>query len=230
MKPFTYVEQVRDQPDSVVDRAAIGCVVNDWTVSLASGPGRANARVVANFVGTGNVDQPSAIVMPALIQEHFLNAASATIDINGVNYVLNKTFVSCDITWNNNVRLDEGFYPGSGTKNGAAIRGRMEHGDRTCGFTFRARMEQGSPELVKLMSQTTGPATITLQGALIGGTDYHGCRFFFPKVIFSMAQPEEQNGIITVNVTATPLKDPAQPYVQFEATTTKSGILLPPSA
>src|SRR5215472_4397193 len=39
---FTWDELIRAEPNSVVDRALIGCVVGDWTLTMSSGPGRAN--------------------------------------------------------------------------------------------------------------------------------------------------------------------------------------------
>ncbi|HXG33324.1 MAG TPA: hypothetical protein VNJ11_08160 [Bryobacteraceae bacterium] len=35
------------------------------------------------------------------------------------------TLVSLELSFKNNLRLDSGFYPGSGTQDGAAIPGRM---------------------------------------------------------------------------------------------------------
>src|SRR4029077_11743628 len=95
LPPFTYAEQIRTPPDSVIDRGAVGCVLEEFTLSMKSGPGRANCTVAATFVGTGQTATPSAITpFPTVTPEHFLNAASATINIMGIDYVLAQSFIS----------------------------------------------------------------------------------------------------------------------------------------
>ena len=230
LPPFTYAEQIRPQPDSVVDRAEIGMVIQDWTLTMQSGPGRANCRVAANFVGTGKIATPSAIEpWPAVTPEHFLNAASATINICGIDYILQKSFISLEMKWNNNVRLDTGYYPGSGTdENGFALRGRMEYNTRDISLSFVARAAKGSQEFNNLVNQTPGPATITLKGAAIAGVpgDFHGMNIHIPKVIFSAVTNGDDNGIVTVNCVATLFKvDAATPVITMSATTEKEGIL-----
>jgi hypothetical protein len=227
LPPFTFAEQIRPEPDSVIDRAEVGMVIQDWALILASGPGRANCRMTANFVGTGKVLAPSGITpFPTVTAEHFLNAASATININGIDYIANHSFISMELRWANNVRLDTGFYPGSGVDtNGFAIRGRMEYGARVCSLTFVARAAKGSQEFLNLISQTPGPATITLKGGLIETTFYHAVNISIPKCILTAVTNADDNGIVTVNCTATIMKDPAQPYILLGATTTKDAIL-----
>ena len=222
---FTYAEQIRTPPDSVVDRAEIGMVIQDWTLTMESGPGRANCRVVANFVGTGQVAAPSGITpWPPVEVEHALNAASATITINGIDYVLTKTFISLELRWSNNVRLDSGYYPGSGVDaNGFAVRGRMEYNTREFSLTFVARAIKGSPEFLNLINQTPGTGTITLKGAALGAS-FHGMKVEIPKLVMSAVVNGDADGIVTVQCTATILKDPVEPYIKLSATTGKDGI------
>ena len=160
---FTWDEQIRPQPDSVIDRALIGAVVGDWTLTMSSGPGRANCRVACTLPGTGRAQSPGLTPLPDVTQEHFLNAAGATITINGIDYVLAQSFISLDFRWNNNVRLDTGFYPGSGTENGYAVRGRMEYGVREMTLNFVARAQKGSLEYNNLINQVEGPASFGVQ-------------------------------------------------------------------
>jgi len=225
---FTWAEQIRTPPDSVVDRALVGMVVNDFTLTLESGPGRNNCRVTANFVGTGRVESPSGYTpWPAVTAEHFLNAASAAISILGVDYVAAQSFISLTFGWNNNVRLDTGIYPGSGTQNGYAIRGRMEYGTRECTLTFTARACKGAGEFDALIAGTEGPVTITLTGAL-EGTAVHSISITIPRARISNVVNGEADGIVTVEVTLTPLKPlppSTEPYVKMCAVTTKDGIL-----
>jgi hypothetical protein len=224
---FTYAEQIRPTPNSVVDRAEVGMVIQDWALMMESGPGRANCRMTANFVGTGDVKTPSGITpWPAVTTEHFLNAASAAITINGIDYILTKTFISLEMRWSNNVRLDTGFYPGSGVNSyGFAIRGRMEYGTRQCTLSFVARATKGSPEFMNLLTQTPGTASIKLKGAMIESTFFHDLDIEIPRMIMGAVINGDQDGIVTVACTVTILKDPAQPYIKLGATTTKDGIL-----
>ena len=66
------------------------------------------------MVGTGKIVEPSGIVIPATTMESFINAGSAQILINGIDYRALKSFISAEITWVVNPRLDTGYYPGSG--------------------------------------------------------------------------------------------------------------------
>ena len=108
---FSFVEQMRPGANAVVDFMNIGCCINGWTLSIGSGPGRASAKLVADIVGSGKFAEPSEITLPAATAETLLPAASASITINGVDYVTAKNFVSLEAGWNNNILLDDGFYP-----------------------------------------------------------------------------------------------------------------------
>lgn len=231
LPPFSYAEQIRVPPDSVVDREMVGMVVNDWTLNMESGPGRANCRVSVNIVGTGKTVSPSGISpWPAVETEHFLNAASAAINIMGIDYVLSATFISLDFRWNNNVRLPSGLYPGSGTQNGYAIRGRMEYGTREMGLHFVARAIKGSPEYAMLMAvppANEGPVTISVEGATIGaGPAKHGFSIGYSRAQFTAVVNGEADGIVTVDCNVTGLKPAGGlPYITLSATTTKDTIL-----
>ena len=226
LPPFTIVEQIRPGATPFKDIAAVGCVITGFTIALESGPGRSNARIMIDIAGTGQVENPSGILLPNVLQEAFLNAASAQINVNGIDYVLEKTFISAEITWTVNARLDTGYYPGSGVdENGYAMRGRMEYAMRQAGMTFVARASVGSPEYNMLLSRTPGVTTIALSGGTIGaGPDKHGIKITFPKSMITSAVNGDADGLVTINCTVTPLKDPVNGYVKFEATTDFPGI------
>jgi hypothetical protein len=175
--------------------------------TIGSGPGRANSRITINFAGSGKLVEPSGITLPAGTTEHLLPGASAQVTINGEDYVTSRNLVSLELGFKNNLRLDSGFYPGSGTQDGAAIRGRLEFGDREASLKFTARFEHGSTELTKLRNQTTGTAVVSLQGELISGSDYHSIEVSFHKVAFRTAVVGDTDGIVTVEVECTPLWD-----------------------
>jgi hypothetical protein len=223
---FTYVEQIRTGANAVIDRAGVGMVVNDFTLSMASGPGRANCRLTANFVGTGNVLNPSGLTIPTLTPEHLLNANGVTVlNINGIDYFLGGDFNSLEYRWNNNVRLDSGYYPGSGTDNGFGIRGRMEFGTRETTLTFVARAEKGSPEFNNLLNLTEAPTTITVQGAAFG-PNFHIMNLSFPRTILTSHVVADADGIVTVNCGVGILKptDGVTPLCTLSSTTTTDAI------
>jgi len=159
---FSYIEQMRPGASDVFDYVTIGNVISGWTLNVASGPGRASSKLTCDIVGSGKFTEPSAIAMPAATAEKLLSSASLACTINGVDYVTAKNIVSLEASFQNNLLLDQGFYPGSGTQDGAAIRGRLEVGNRTLGLKFTARFENGSTELTKVTNQTEGTAVLTL--------------------------------------------------------------------
>lgn len=111
---FSYIEQIRPGAGVILDRMAVGCAVNSWTLTVGSGPGRANSKLVVEIVGTGKHKEPSGIELPAATLEKLLPSSSLACTINGVNYVSSKNIVSLEAAWRNNIRMDSGFYPGSG--------------------------------------------------------------------------------------------------------------------
>jgi hypothetical protein len=188
---FSYIEQVRPGAGVVLDWMAAGCVVEGWNLAIQSGPGRASSKLTADIVGSGQKTEPSTITIPAITAEKLLPASSVTATINGVDYVTAKNLVSIEAGWKNNHRLDDGFYPGSGTQDGGAIRGRMEVGDREASLSFTARFAHDSTERTKLYALTddaNNDLTLTFQ-----------------RVIFSAVELGDSNGIITVKVTCQPL-------------------------
>lgn len=234
MPPFTAVEQIRPGgTPPFLDRAMIGMVISGFAINLESGPGRNNARLSIDVVGTGKQQSPSGIVLPNPITESFLNASSATITIGGIDYILAKSFISAEVTWNVNPRLDSGYYPGSGVDaNGFAMRGRMEYANRVCGMSFVARAQPGNPEYNQLVTLNRAPATITLTGAGIANaadTNKHGIRIHFPHAMYQSVVNGDADGLVTINCTLRAIKQGTDPYCVFEATTDKSDIaLLPP--
>ncbi len=165
---FSFVEQIRPGAGVVLDRMEVGCCVEAWTITIGSGPGRANSKITVEFHGSGKLTEPSAVAMPAATLEKLLPSASLALNINGTDYVTSKNIVSLETSWKNNVKMDAGFVPGSGFQTAddatsGAVRGRLEFGDRQGTLKFTARFDNNSTELAKLKAQTTGPATILLQ-------------------------------------------------------------------
>jgi hypothetical protein len=204
---FSFIEQIRPGAGVVIDRMAVGCSVEGWTITIGSGPGRANSKISVEFAGSGKMTEPSGITLPAAIAEKLLPSASLALSINGVDYVTNKNIVSLEASWKNNIRMDQGFYPGSGFQTAGdatsgAIRGRMEFGNRQGSLKFTARFDSASTELTKLKAQTTGTAVITLTF-----DTNNSLQITWQKVVFATAEVGETDQLVTVAVEATPLYD-----------------------
>ncbi len=202
---FSFIEQIRPGANVVLDRMAVGCAVEGWTLTVSSGPGRANSKLVADIVSSGKHTEPSGITLPAKTDEKELPSAGLACTINGINYVSNKNIVSLEGTWKNNHRLDSGFYPGSGFQaagdaTSGAIRGRMEVGDRECGLQFTARFEHDSDELTKLKNQAEGTAVISLTYDV-----NNDLTLTYQRLRFSLVELGESDGLVIVQVTCTPL-------------------------
>jgi hypothetical protein len=162
--------------------------------------------------------------MPAATVEKLLPSASLALAINGVNYVSNKNIVSLETSWKNNVRLDGGFFPGSGFQTpgvgaSGAIRGRLEFGNRQGMLRFVARFENGSTELTKLRQQTTGTAVLALTYDANNSLE-----ITWQKVSFSSAEVGETDGIVTVSVDCLPMWDEINGIVSAVAKCSVDGI------
>ncbi len=221
---FSFVEQIRPGAGVVLDRMAVGCAIEGWTISIGSGPGRANSKINVEFVGSGKMTEPSTIVVPAATLEKLLPSASLALSINGVNYVSSKNIVSLETSWKNNILLDAGFFPGSGFQNAGdatsgAIRGRLEFGKRQGTLKFVARFEDGSTELTKLKSQTTGTAVISLAYDASNSLE-----LTWHKVSFATAEVGETDGIVTVVVECLPMWDATNGIVSAVARCGVDGI------
>jgi len=224
--PFlSVVEQIRPGAGVVTDRMAVGCVLEDFAISLNSGPGRQSAKATCSFIGSGILIEPSVIVLPAKTPEHLLPGAGASIVINGEDYVAAKSIVSMDFMVKNNIRGDTGFFPGSGFQivgdpTSGAVRGRMEWGNRQISFKFVARFMNGSTELTKLKAQTEGSATFGLTGAIITGATRHNLLVTMPRVRFADVVIQDAAGIVTVGVDCTAMNptDGVTPIVTAYAT------------
>ena len=221
---FSFIEQIRPGAGVVLDRMAVGCAVEGWTITIGSGPGRANSKITVEFVGSGKLTEPSGITLPAATLEKLLPSASLALSINGTDYVTNKNIVSLETSWKNNIRLDAGFFPGSGFQAAGdattgAIRGRLEFGNRQGALKFTARFDSTSTELTKLKAQTTGTATITLTFDA-----NNSLAITWQKVSFATAEVGETDQVVTVAVEATPLYDSTNGIVSAVAKCGVDGI------
>jgi len=198
---FTFVEQIRPPGStSIIDRAFPGCIVDNFTISVGSGPGRQNSRYTVAFKGSGKIIDPSVLVIPDLATPHYLPSASMTLIINGTNYVTSKNIISLDWQYNNNPLLELGYFPGSGFQDpsnpdSGQIRGRIEVGVRTSTLRMVARFVHGSTELTALKARTEGTFAWTQTGAVGHSLAVNAARVQFKDVRIS-----EASGIVTIEL------------------------------
>lgn len=197
---FSVVEQVPEGGGNAVDNAFVGCAIEDWTYSFNYGPGRNSSKLTVNWVGSGKLTTPSGVTVPALTTETNMLAASMALTVNGVDYVGTKRILSGRIGWKNNLNLNAGFFPGSGTQNGCQIRGRMEIGARVPTFEITVRLLATSAEYTALTSQTTGTAVLT-----VSYDANNTVTFTFQKMAFKMVENTESDGIVAIKITGEPL-------------------------
>jgi hypothetical protein len=190
---FTIAHQIRPGGSDILDIAAIGCMMSGWQLSILSGPGRASAKLIADFVGTGKFANPSTITLPTQLAETQLSSASLALTLNGVDYVTSKKIQSLEATWNNNPLLARRFHPGSGTQSGAAIGSRVEFGDRAATLKFVADFESDSTELTAMLAGTefTGVFSLTADA-------YNSLTLTYQRLRFAKVTPTDTNGIVSV--------------------------------
>lgn len=223
MKPFSYLETIRQGGSAVLDRVFPGMAVEEFQVALGTGPTLASAKLTATYVGTGLFISPSLITQPAISSENLLRAATLLMTVNGTDYVTLKNIVSATFGFKNNIRLDSGYFPGSGYETASTtsgqVRGRMEFGDRAMTFSFVARFTSGSTELATLMAQTSGTGVLQLAGGA-----GHSMVSTVQKTTFASAVVGNTDGIVTVAVTVNALKDPTNGLFTLAVGTNVVGI------
>ncbi|HEY4359402.1 MAG TPA: hypothetical protein VGN17_00435 [Bryobacteraceae bacterium] len=192
---FSICEQMPEGGAEAIDNVYVGCSMEDVTFTLNSGPGLQSTKVVSNWVGSGNYTSPSTVSLPSLTTQHFMPGASAALTVNGTDYVAAKTLLNATIGWKNNLLLNAGFFPGSGTQNGAAVRGRMEIGVRQPTFEFTVRLLSTSTEFASLVGLTSGTAVLTVT---FDAT--HTTTFTFGEVTFESVTNTVVDGIAAVRV------------------------------
>jgi hypothetical protein len=198
---FSVVEQLAEGGGSAIDNLYQGCCIDSFAINFASGPGLKSVSAECNFRGSGLVTTPSAVSVPAVTTEHHALASGMSLSINGVDYVAAASGVSGSFTWSNALLAEEGYYLGSGEDGaGFAVRNRLEYGKRVAGFEFTARLLSSSLEYTKLKALTTGSAVIVLPYDTT-----HTATITLTEVGFIKTENTEQNGLVTVKVTAEPM-------------------------
>ncbi len=223
----TVAAAIRQGGSPVTDKALIGVGMEEFGISLKFSPGRDNATLTSQWMGTGNYVSPSTITIPASTVEHSLNAGGATVlSILGVDYIANKRFLSLEMNFKNNIREALMFHPGSGLVGGFQIGDRMWRGVPAITCKTVVLAAAGGAEEAALIAGTEGVLTFTIEGAVIGGgPDKHTAKVTLHRCQFQASPIGDQDGLVTYQVEVTPLLHTTNGYATFEAITTQNNIL-----
>lgn len=221
----TILAAVRQGGTPVSDVALVGMACEEFTMDFKSGPGRDNATISSQWMGTGKSVSPSTITMPAATTEYSLNSGQMTVlSLLGVDYIANQRFLSLSITCKNNIREGLMRYPGSGSQDGFQLGGRMWRGTPEITVKATVLAEAGSAEQASLISGAEGPLTFTIVGAAVG-TAFHTCKVTLHRVQIKAAPASDQDGLIAYDLDVEPLNHVSNGYATFEATTNLNNIL-----
>lgn len=208
--PFTFIERIRSSDYQNI--ALIGCAVDSWELNLINGPGKNNAKINVNALGTGRHENPFTGTFPAaVLEETFLNAGGASFTIAGAtttNYVTDRTIRSIKLGWAKGIDQNEMYGIGSGVQSGAQVGDRLEFTNRVLSLSFSATLKQNAPELAQLLSQEDCVITLGVTGPLITAGHNHSLSIVFHKARISARQTGTENGKIVVNCTIKALKHP----------------------
>lgn len=223
----TIVAAIRQGGSAISDKALLDMACEEFGFQFNSGPGRDNAQFTSTWVGSGKHANPSTITLPALATEHSLNSGGiSTLTILTINYLTSKRFVSANFSWKNNIRLDSGFYPGSGTQSGFQIRGRMRRGTPEVNFSCVVEAETGTAEESNLLSQTEGTVVLDCDGAQIGvGPATHQLKITLHRVVPRATQIAENDGIATYAIEFEVLQHSSNGVLTIETVCEKEEIL-----
>lgn len=222
----TMAVQIRTSTDAITDKAIVGVACEEFGLSFKLGPGRDNAGFTSTWHGTGQNDKPSTITIPAIYDEHAMNAGGITeLTLLGFDYLANKRFVNLDFKWKNNIRTS-GFFPGSGSQSGYQIEGRMRRGIPTITLTAVVECDSGSSEEDALLAQTTGTGVIHVTGAQVGaGPEFFGWKITFHKMSVKSSPIGDSDGIASYQLEYFLLQDSVNGVLTIEAITDHDNIL-----
>jgi hypothetical protein len=216
---FSVIEAIRQGASDVFDRMLVGCCIEDLTLRVQSGVGVASTQLTVNVMGCGKRTMPSGIVIPIVTPENLLPSASLALSVNGTDYVTTKRIIDYELSIKNNIRKDSGYYPGSGFQTAdptsGQVMGRMEHGTRTLSARINARLEDGSTELALSEAGTEGTAVLTLSGG-----NATSLQVTLQRTVIQQAQPNNADGIVSVEVDLLPLMHAVNGLIEVEAVCT----------
>lgn len=208
-----------EQDGSVIDRILCSMVAESLELS-----GDDIGRIMASigYCGSGEIVEPSGVVIPLLDDLHFFYNSQAVMTVEDdddgeFDYSGAALLNSWKLTVANELLKDQGYRPGArryleaGKPESGALRSEMIVARQTFGGGFNARLREGSKELAALRQQKPIAWKVDLLGDLIGshsGTDYnHQLTVEVVKAQYKTTEYGNKNGIVSVDVDMNPLAD-----------------------
>lgn len=216
---FTLVETLAEGGGNAISNLFPGCAVEEVSLSFNYGPGRQSVKLTVGFIGSGVVNSATGATVPATLAENYFLSQSMTLTVNGTNYITAKTILSGSITWKNNLMANAGYFPGSGLQNNAAVRGRLEIGDRAVGFSFQIRLLHTSTEYAQMVAQTSGSAVLSFTNGPYSTT------ITFGQVTITAVELGNADGLATIQVTITPQQASTLSAFLTVSSTTSVGLI-----
>jgi hypothetical protein len=195
-----------------MDHLIVGCAIEEQTITINGGAGRQATQIAITFQGSGAFISPSGYTMPAKASEKQLQNSSASVLINGIDYIASANrgnLESMTLGVKNNIDPNSGYFIGSGYRvtgdpSSGAIRGRQEFMNRQYSMSLVVRMSNTTPEFTALQNLTIGNASVSLSG---GPND--NLTVQHPRVAFRSVVLSDTNGIATLGIDVSILDDPA---------------------
>jgi hypothetical protein len=207
-----------EQDGDAIDRILCSMVAESLEIS-GDDIGRIMASV--SYAGSGEIIEPSGVVITLLDALHFFYNSQAvmTVDDGGgeFDYSAGLLLNSWKLSITNELLKDQGYRPGArryleaANPESGALRSEMLVARQTFGGGFNVRLAAGSKELTALRAQTPLAWKVDLLGELIGshgGTDYcHQLTIEVVKAQYKTTEYGNKGGIVSVDVDFNPLAD-----------------------
>jgi hypothetical protein len=121
-----------------------------------------------------------------------LTSSAAIIKLGDAAEDISTRVRSWQVVFNNNLRADRGYFPGSGL-----YRGRAEIGSRTAIPSVVVDLDSTSDMLDDFLAGTAVALSIDCSGATIVGAYKHYLKIIFPDLYLRATPIEEKDGMYT---------------------------------
>jgi hypothetical protein len=185
----TIVEKV----SAGIKRAVLSLAVAGVNVS---GEGFEQLAVTGEFIGSGQTTS-SSLTMPSLVAAAYLASNYATIKMGDSAEDISTRVRNWSVALANNTKEGRGYFPSSGL-----YRGRLEIGSRSIVPTIVLDLDATSDILTDFEANTEIALEIYCEGEYTEGSSYkHYLRMRFPNMQYRAVLIEEDEGMLTYNVT-----------------------------
>lgn len=176
-----------------IKRAMLSLAVAGVTVSAE---GFEQLAVTADFIGSGRTTS-STLTMPSLVSAEYLASNYATIKMGDSAENITTRVRSWSVALSNNTKEGRGYFPSSGL-----YRGRLEIGSRSIIPSIILDLDATADILTDFENNTEIALEIYCEGDYTEGSNYkHYLRMRFPNMQYRAVLIEEDEGMLTYNVT-----------------------------